>query len=120
MEELNQEQQESELPLAGGGDGTIVAGPQINIDEEIRRPLENMRCLLLWTCFTGCSRWIETGSRRILYSMYEQGYTAGRAYKKCARIVGDVLGRYHPHGDSAVYDSLVRMAQDFSMRYIFD
>ena len=43
--------------------------------------------------------------------------TSSNAYKKCARIVGDVLGRYHPHGDSAVYDSLVRMAQDFSMRY---
>lgn len=56
--------------------------------------------------------------RRILYSMYDQGYTAGKPYKKCARIVGDVLGRYHPHGDTAVYDSLVRMAQDFSMRYM--
>ena len=55
--------------------------------------------------------------RRILYSMYESGYTATRAYKKCARIVGDVLGRYHPHGDSSVYDALVRLAQDFSVRY---
>ena len=55
--------------------------------------------------------------RRILYSMYEAGYTSSRPYKKCARIVGDVLGRYHPHGDTAVYDSLVRMAQDFSLRY---
>ena len=57
--------------------------------------------------------------RRILYSMHDSGFTAGRAYKKCARIVGDVLGRYHPHGDTAVYDSLVRMAQDFSLRYPF-
>ena len=55
--------------------------------------------------------------RRILYAMHDAGFTAGRAYKKCARIVGDVLGRYHPHGDSAVYDSLVRMAQSFSLRY---
>ncbi|RAP27992.1 DNA gyrase subunit A, partial [Candidatus Marinamargulisbacteria bacterium SCGC AG-414-C22] len=55
--------------------------------------------------------------RRILYSMYDSGYTSSRPYKKCARIVGDVLGRYHPHGDTAVYDSLVRMAQDFSLRY---
>jgi len=55
--------------------------------------------------------------RRILYSMYESGYTATRAYKKCARIVGDVLGRYHPHGDSSVYDALVRLAQNFSVRY---
>jgi DNA gyrase subunit A len=55
--------------------------------------------------------------RRILYGMYEQGNTAGRAYKKSARIVGDVMGKFHPHGDSAIYDAVVRMAQDFSMRY---
>src|SRR4051794_18373843 len=54
---------------------------------------------------------------RILYGMYEQGNTAGKAYKKSARIVGDVMGKFHPHGDSAIYDSVVRMAQDFSMRY---
>lgn len=55
--------------------------------------------------------------RRILYAMSEQGFVYGRPYKKCARIVGEVLGKYHPHGDTAVYDSLVRMAQDFSLRY---
>lgn len=55
--------------------------------------------------------------RRILYSMYSQGFTADKPYRKCATTVGDVLGKYHPHGDAAVYDSLVRMAQDFSLRY---
>jgi DNA gyrase subunit A len=55
--------------------------------------------------------------RRILYSMYDMGLTSGKALKKSARVVGDCLGKYHPHGDMAVYDSLVRMAQDFSMRY---
>ncbi|CAB1255632.1 DNA gyrase subunit A [Clostridium sp. MT-14] len=55
--------------------------------------------------------------RRILYSMHELGLTPEKGYRKCARIVGDVLGKYHPHGDSAVYDALVRMAQDFSIRY---
>jgi DNA gyrase subunit A len=55
--------------------------------------------------------------RRILYGMSELGSSWNRPYKKCARIVGDVLGKYHPHGDSSVYDALVRMAQDFSMRY---
>jgi len=55
--------------------------------------------------------------RRILYAMYDAGFTASKPYKKSARIVGDVLGRYHPHGDTAVYDSLVRMAQNFSLRY---
>ncbi|MXW01966.1 MAG: DNA gyrase subunit A [Holophagales bacterium] len=55
--------------------------------------------------------------RRVLYGMWEAGNTAGRAYKKSARIVGDVMGKYHPHGDGPIYDTVVRMAQDFSMRY---
>jgi DNA gyrase subunit A len=55
--------------------------------------------------------------RRVMYSMHEQGIRAGTAYKKSARVVGDVLGKYHPHGDASVYDALVRMAQDFAMRY---
>lgn len=55
--------------------------------------------------------------RRILYTMYQAGYTPDKPYKKCAATVGDVLGKYHPHGDAAVYDSMVRMAQDFSLRY---
>ena len=56
--------------------------------------------------------------RRILYAMYEDGITPDKPYKKCATTVGDVLGRYHPHGDASVYDALVRLAQDFSMRYM--
>ena len=55
--------------------------------------------------------------RRIIYSMYNLGVTPDKGYRKCARIVGDVLGKYHPHGDTAVYDALVRMAQDFNLRY---
>ena len=54
--------------------------------------------------------------RRILYSMYENGFTPDKPYKKSARVVGDVMGKYHPHGNLAIYDALVRMAQDFSMR----
>ena len=56
--------------------------------------------------------------RRILYAMQEAGMTSGKPYKKSARIVGEVLGKYHPHGDTSVYDAIVRMAQDFSMRYL--
>ena len=55
--------------------------------------------------------------RRILYAMYDLKNSYNRPYKKSARVVGDVIGKYHPHGDSAVYDAMVRMAQDFSMRY---
>lgn len=56
--------------------------------------------------------------RRILYSMYESGFTPDKKYVKCAKVVGDVMGNYHPHGDSSIYDALVRMAQDFSYRYM--
>ena len=56
--------------------------------------------------------------RRILYSMYESGYTPDKQHRKCARIVGDVMGKYHPHGDSSIYEAMVRMAQDFSYRYM--
>src|SRR5215217_1133677 len=55
--------------------------------------------------------------RRVLFAMNEAGLQPNRSYAKCARIVGEVMGKYHPHGDSAIYDTLVRLAQDFSMRY---
>ena len=58
--------------------------------------------------------------RRILYTMYEKGLGPDKAYRKCADTVGAVLGSYHPHGDSSVYDALVRLAQDFSMRYMLE
>ena len=56
--------------------------------------------------------------RRVLYAMHELSNNFNRPYKKSARIVGDVIGKYHPHGDTAVYDTIVRMAQDFSLRYM--
>src|SRR5919202_86898 len=55
--------------------------------------------------------------RRVLYSMHRGGLQPGRPYRKCARVVGEVMGSFHPHGDSAIYDTLVRLAQDFAMRY---
>src|SRR5690242_15382487 len=54
--------------------------------------------------------------RRVLYAMYDGGYRPDRGYSKCARVVGDVMGQYHPHGDSAIYDTLVRLAQPWAMR----
>ena len=56
--------------------------------------------------------------RRIIYTMFEEGYTPDKAYRKCATTVGVVMGKYHPHGDAAIYDALVRLAQDFSMRAV--
>ena len=56
--------------------------------------------------------------RRVLYSLYEQGIRPDTPHKKCARVVGDVMGKYHPHGESSIYEALVRMAQNWSMRYL--
>ena len=55
--------------------------------------------------------------RRVLFAMYDGGYRPDRGYSKCSRVVGDVMGQYHPHGDSAIYDALVRLAQPWSLRY---
>ena len=55
--------------------------------------------------------------RRVIYAMYDGGYRPDRGYNKCSRVVGDVMGKYHPHGDSAIYDTIVRLAQSWSMRY---
>jgi len=55
--------------------------------------------------------------KRVLYAMYDGGYRPDRGYNKCSRVVGDVMGKYHPHGDSSIYDALVRLVQDWSMRY---
>lgn len=113
--DMNKEQA---LPLGGdGGDGTRGV-TSINIDDEMKNSyLEYAMSVIVGRALPDVRDGLKPVHRRILYSMYESGFTAGRPYKKCARIVGDVLGRYHPHGDTAVYDSLVRMAQDFSMRY---
>ena len=59
---------------------------------------------------------LKPGMRRVLYAMNKLNLTKGSSYMKCARVVGDVIGKYHPHGDGSVYDTMVRMAQDFSMR----
>lgn len=90
----------------------------INIEDEMKNSyIEYAMSVIVGRALPDVRDGLKPVHRRILFSMYDSGFTAGRPYKKCARIVGDVLGRYHPHGDSAVYDSLVRMAQDFSMRY---
>ena len=91
---------------------------KINISDEMKNSyLEYAMSVIVGRALPDVRDGLKPVHRRILFSMYNSGFTSGRPYKKCARIVGDVLGRYHPHGDSAVYDSLVRMAQDFSLRY---
>lgn len=90
----------------------------ITIEDEMRRSyLDYAMSVIIGRAIPDVRDGLKPVHRRILYSMYDQKVTASGPYRKSARIVGDVLGKYHPHGDLAVYDALVRLAQDFSMRY---
>jgi DNA gyrase subunit A len=90
----------------------------VNIEDEMRKSyLDYAMSVIIGRALPDVRDGLKPVHRRILYGMYEQGNTAGKAYKKSARIVGDVMGKFHPHGDTAIYDTVVRMAQDFSMRY---
>src|SRR5262249_24922956 len=89
----------------------------ISITEEMKRSyLDYAMSVIVARALPDVRDGLKPVHRRILYSMHENGHTPDRKYVKSARVVGDVMGKYHPHGDSAIYDSLVRMAQDFSMR----
>jgi|ERR1041384_4155758 DNA gyrase subunit A len=90
----------------------------VNIEEEMKRSyLDYAMSVIIGRALPDARDGLKPVHRRILFSMHEQNLTPGRPFKKSATVVGDVLGKYHPHGDTAVYDALVRMAQDFSMRY---
>jgi len=90
----------------------------IDLEDEMKRSyLEYAMSVIVSRALPDVRDGLKPVHRRILYSMYEQRLTHQRAFKKSATVVGDVLGKYHPHGDSAVYDALVRMAQDFSLRH---
>ena len=96
-------------------DGKVVP---IRIEEEMKKSyIDYAMSVIVGRALPDVRDGLKPVHRRILYSMYEAGMTADKPYKKSARVVGDVLGRYHPHGDTAVYDAMVRLAQDFSTRY---
>jgi len=98
----------------GDSDGRII---QADLRNEMSRSyLEYAMSVIVGRALPDARDGLKPVHRRILYAMYELGLTSDRPYRKCARVVGEVLGKYHPHGDTAVYDALVRMAQDFSMR----
>ncbi|OFV98210.1 MAG: DNA gyrase subunit A [Acidobacteria bacterium RIFCSPLOWO2_02_FULL_61_28] len=105
------EPQQPELPLAKNQ-------IPVNIEDEMRRSyLDYAMSVIIGRALPDARDGMKPVQRRILYGMYEAGLRANRPYRKCAKIVGEVMGNYHPHGDVPIYDSLVRMAQDFSMRY---
>src|SRR5256885_2902401 len=90
----------------------------VNIDEQMRESyLDYAMSVIVARALPDARDGLKPVHRRILYAMYDMGLRPDSPFRKSARIVGEVLGKYHPHGDVAVYDAMVRMAQDFSMRY---
>src|SRR4051795_2509544 len=117
------DEQNPQLPLTPppGGDG---GGPNagniqpINIEEEMRRSyLDYSMSVIIGRALPDVRDGLKPVHRRVLYTMQEMGLQYNKKYTKCAKVVGQAMGLYHPHGDSAIYDTLVRMAQDFSLRY---
>ena len=107
-----------QIPLGGGGGNTKNQIP-INIEDEMKRSyLDYAMSVIVGRALPDVRDGLKPVHRRILYGMYAMGLHWNRPTRKCARITGDVLGKYHPHGDVPVYDALVRMAQPFSMRYV--
>ena len=97
-------------------DGNII---QRDIEEEMRTAyIDYAMSVIVARALPDVRDGLKPVHRRILYAMHEDGITSDKPYRKCANTVGSVLGRYHPHGDASVYDAMVRMAQDFSMRYM--
>jgi DNA gyrase subunit A len=104
-----------QLPLEPGPSGNIQP---INIEEEMRRSyLDYSMSVIIGRALPDVRDGLKPVHRRILYAMHDMGLLHNRKHVKCAKVVGEVLGKYHPHGDTAVYDAMVRMAQPFSLRY---
>src|ERR1700744_3328231 len=118
--------QTPQLPLPGA-DGNGASGPTgpgaanlipINIEEEMRRSyLDYSMSVIIGRALPDARDGLKPVHRRVLYTMSEMGLEHNKKYTKCAKVVGQAMGVYHPHGDSAIYDTLVRMAQPFSLRY---
>lgn len=105
-----------ENPEESAPERPAYTGPTVTIEHEMRSSyLDYAMSVIVSRAIPDLRDGLKPVHRRILYAMWESGNTADKAYRKSARPVGDVMGKYHPHGDSAIYDALVRMAQDFSM-----
>src|SRR5438445_11831812 len=106
---------EPKLPLSNDPAGSLI--PR-DIGEEMKSSyIDYAMSVIVGRALPDVRDGLKPVHRRILYTMDEMGLKFNRPYRKCAKVVGEVLGKYHPHGDAAVYDSLVRMVQDFSLRH---
>ena len=113
-----------DAPEAGDGvvtDEVAITGDrveQIDLQTEMQRSyLDYAMAVIVGRALPDVRDGLKPVHRRVLYTMYDGGYRPDRSFNKCARVVGDVMGNYHPHGDSAIYDALVRLIQDWIMRY---
>lgn len=121
----NPENTEHSGELAAGSSGAPVPPPPLNPNEVFVNIEDDMKTsyidyamsVIVGRALPDVRDGLKPVHRRVLYAMFDQGFTSKKSYVKSARTVGEVLGKYHPHGDSAIYDTLVRMAQDFSLRY---
>ena len=112
------DEQNPQLPLGDGGGPGAANVQSINIEEEMRRSyLDYSMSVIIGRALPDVRDGLKPVHRRILYAMHDMGLLHNRKHMKCAGVVGECLKKYHPHGDSAVYDALVRLAQDFSLRY---
>ena len=105
--------EENKLPQETSDNDRII---QVNIEEQMKTAyIDYSMSVIVGRALPDIRDGFKPVHRRILYAMNELGLNANRPYKKCARIVGEVLGKYHPHGDTAVYDALVRMGQEWNI-----
>src|ERR1700720_492058 len=118
------DEQNPQLPLDPNGKDGTPPGPgaanmiPINIEDEMRRSyLDYSMSVIIGRALPDVRDGLKPVHRRILYTMQEMGLQYNKKYTKCAKVVGQTMGVYHPHGDTAIYDTLVRLAQDFSLRY---
>src|ERR1700710_1198172 len=111
----NQDNIENPENPDNGDDGRIV---RINIEEQMKMAyIDYSMSVIVGRALPDVRDGLKPVHRRILYGMNELGNNSNKAYKKAARIVGEVMGKYHPHGDASIFDAMVRMAQEWSMRY---
>src|SRR6188472_4281301 len=90
----------------------------VNIEDEMKRSyMDYAMSVIIGRALPDVRDGLKPAHRRVLYAMRQMGLASNRAYRKCAKVIGEVIGNYHPHGDAPAYDTLVRLAQDFNMRY---
>ncbi len=117
-EDNNNVNAEEQHPVDGAGTQVAARVEQVNLNAEMQRSyLDYAMSVIVGRALPDVRDGLKPVHRRVLYAMYDGGYRPDRSFSKCSRVVGDVMGHFHPHGDSAIYDALVRLVQPWNMRY---